>query len=92
MARVINASPKLLMVCNVESQPGQTLALVRLLRGDVPILFVEGPEATPMPAGFSNIYVFNADPMKALKLGMEYDFDRSSDTPCFGTISLRGQQ
>ncbi|HEY9716390.1 MAG TPA: glycosyltransferase family 39 protein, partial [Trichormus sp.] len=87
MARVINASPKVLMVCNVDSQPGQTLALVRLLRGDIPLLFVKGPDATPMPAGLGSIYVFNADPMKGLKLGMEYDFDRSSATPCFGTIS-----
>jgi uncharacterized membrane protein len=92
IARVINASPKPLMVCNVKSKPGQALALVRLLRGDVPLLFFEGPEIATMPAGCSSVYVFDPDPLKGLKLSIEFNFDRSSATPFFGTISLRDQQ
>jgi hypothetical protein len=89
-ARLINASDKPLMICNVGTMPGQALALIRLLRGDVPILLSSGAEIAPLPAGQSSAYVYNPNPIGAIKIGMEYNLDLSKTMRFFGTVTRRG--
>jgi len=90
MARIINSSPKPVMVCNVGSEPGQTLAAVRLLADGVPLLLSDGPQIAPVPAECSEVYVFDPDPTKPFRIDPEFNVDRPAGMPFFGTLTRRG--